>query len=84
MVCIPVRVDRWLGPSTKRAAGKTVPDIGQRDIHCECSGNGVAGDQAPKNRAPELRATGARRKDRLRGWERGERGGPVQGPERTV
>src|SRR6516225_5904387 len=59
MVCIPVRVDRWLGPSTKRAAGKTVPDIGQRDIHCECSGNGVAGDQAPINKAPELRATGA-------------------------
>jgi hypothetical protein len=33
----PVPVDHWLGPATKRAAGKTVPDI-----HCECSGNGVA------------------------------------------
>ena len=37
-------MDRWLGPATKRAAGKTVPDIGQQDIHCERSGNGVAGD----------------------------------------
>jgi hypothetical protein len=26
-------VDRWLAPATKRAAGKTVPDVGQRDIH---------------------------------------------------
>ena len=43
--------------SVQHAAGKTVPDIGQRDIHCECSGNSVAGDQAQKT---EPRAEGNR------------------------
>ena len=45
-------MDRWLGPATKRAAGKTVPDIGQQDIHCKCSGNGVAGDAGVRMEFP--------------------------------